>query len=208
MSIDIIAFGDLSDENQRKLQAFNENIRGGGGEGSHLAIVHPGPNLLSDEITATPILAGDGIGGGMSGGAASTAGGGVGADGGEAVAGGAAGGGFEFGVDPSMDPELALALRMSYEEEKSRQEREGKEKEKENAVKEGRMEGIPEDDEKKPLIDKEGDSAAADNGSGSMDNTVGSSAAETIQDNKDEKAIKKENDDRDSPNDDDKMDTA
>ena len=208
MSIDVIAFGDLGDDNVRKLEIFNENIRGGGGEGSHLAIVPPGPNLLSDVIITTPILAGDGVGGGMSAGAAGAAGGGVGADVGEGAGGGAGGGGFEFGVDPSMDPELALALRMSYEEEKSRQEREGKEKEKENAAKEGRMEGIPEDDEKKPLIDKEGESASAD-GSNGMDNTAGSTAAESGEDKRSEKAIKKEeDDDKDKPDDADKMDTA
>ena len=30
--------------------------------------------------------------------------------------------GFNFGVDPSLDPELALALRVSLEEERARQE--------------------------------------------------------------------------------------
>lgn len=30
-------------------------------------------------------------------------------------------GGFEFGVDPNLDPELALALRMSMEDERARQ---------------------------------------------------------------------------------------
>ncbi len=30
---------------------------------------------------------------------------------------------FEFGVDPNMDPELALALRMSLEEEQAKQQR-------------------------------------------------------------------------------------
>jgi 26S proteasome regulatory subunit N10 len=30
-------------------------------------------------------------------------------------------GGFEFGVDPHLDPELALALRMSLEDERARQ---------------------------------------------------------------------------------------
>ena len=36
-----------------------------------------------------------------------------------------ASGSFEFGVDPSMDPELAMALRMSMEEERNRLAREG-----------------------------------------------------------------------------------
>lgn len=30
--------------------------------------------------------------------------------------------GFDFGVDPNLDPELALALRVSMEEERARQE--------------------------------------------------------------------------------------
>ena len=37
------------------------------------------------------------------------------------VAGAAESEDFEFGVDPSLDPELALALRMSLQEEKARQ---------------------------------------------------------------------------------------
>ena len=31
------------------------------------------------------------------------------------------GGGFEFGFDPNEDPELALALRVSMEEQRARQ---------------------------------------------------------------------------------------
>ncbi len=33
----------------------------------------------------------------------------------------ATGGGFEFGIDPNDDPELALALRVSMEEQRARQ---------------------------------------------------------------------------------------
>jgi len=36
-----------------------------------------------------------------------------------------AGGGFDFGIDPNDDPELALALRVSMEEQRTRQEAEG-----------------------------------------------------------------------------------
>ena len=43
------------------------------------------------------------------------------AGGGEAGAGGQPGGGYEFGVDPNLDPELAMALRVSLEEERARQ---------------------------------------------------------------------------------------
>ncbi|KAF1989641.1 hypothetical protein K402DRAFT_371511 [Aulographum hederae CBS 113979] len=135
ISIDLIAFGDLSDDTIKKLEAFNENIKGG--DGSHLAVIPPGPNLLSDGIVTTPILAGEGMGGSSGGGG----GGEGGAEGGS--------GGFEFGVDPSMDPELALALRMSYEEEKARQDREKKAQEE----KEGKtnLESVPE--EQQPLLE-------------------------------------------------------
>ncbi|KAK0335245.1 proteasome regulatory particle base subunit rpn10 [Friedmanniomyces endolithicus] len=112
-SVDVVAFGDLTDENLGKLRAFNEAVKGG--DGSHLEIVPPGPNLLSDSIVASPILAGEG---GPQGGEGGVEGGAGGA--------GRAGAGndFEFGVDPSLDPELALVLRMSMEEERERQARE------------------------------------------------------------------------------------
>lgn len=151
ISIDVIAFGNIDDDTVKKLESFNENVKGG--EGSHLAVIPPGPNLLSDIVITTPILAADGVGGAV----------GMAAAGGEATADG--GNQFEFGVDPSMDPELALALRMSFEEEKARQERERKEIE----TSEGKMEleGIPEVDETKPLLDESGEAS----GSGSAEAT-------------------------------------
>jgi len=39
-----------------------------------------------------------------------------------AGAGGSAPDGYDFGVDPNLDPELAMALRASMQEERSRQE--------------------------------------------------------------------------------------
>ena len=57
---------------------------------------------------STPVFTGDGEGG--SGFAAA------------AAAAAAGGGDFDFGVDPNLDPELALALRVSMEEERARQE--------------------------------------------------------------------------------------
>lgn len=90
----------------------------------------------------TDILAGDGVG---------PRGGDSGADGGEF-----GNGGFEFGVDPSTEPELALALRMSMEEEKARQEKEGKAQE--ETSKEPTLEGIPEEGgESQPLLDENGE---------------------------------------------------
>ncbi|KAL9088614.1 MAG: hypothetical protein Q9165_006134 [Trypethelium subeluteriae] len=168
IAIDFIAFGDLSDETTKKLDAFNENIKGG--EGSHLAKIPPGPNLLSDSIVTTPILAGEGMGVNPN----------MGGGGGEGGQGG--GNDFEFGVDPSMDPELAIALRMSLEEENARKEKEKKEREEQEAK--ANLEGIPEGDEKQPLLDQNGEAS----GSGSA-----------AQDGEQEKKDKDEGD---------KMDTA
>ena len=127
--IDVIALGEL-EENEEKLRELvdaangttNANAGGEGGDAApvertcHLVTI-PAGVLPSDVLVTSPILRGDGAsgGGGM---------GGVG--GGDAGAGGGAGGdGFaEFGgVDPNMDPELAMALRVSMEEERARQER-------------------------------------------------------------------------------------
>ncbi|KZM24468.1 proteasome regulatory particle base subunit rpn10 [Ascochyta rabiei] len=147
ISIDIVAFGELSDETLKKLRAFNENSQSA--EGSHLEAVQPSGNLLSDALVTTPILGGDGSSGGA--GAASSGG----------DAGGSGGNDFEFGVDPSVDPELALALRMSFEEEKARQEKDKKTKE--TAEGKTELEGIAEGDEKQPLLGDQGE------GSGSKD---------------------------------------
>ncbi|EOA88983.1 proteasome regulatory particle base subunit rpn10 [Exserohilum turcicum] len=149
ISIDIIAFGELSDDTTRKLQAFSENVQSA--EGSHLAIIPPSANLLSDSLITTPIVGGEG---------ASNAGGDNGSGGG----GGPSGGNdFEFGVDPSVDPELALALRMSFEEEKARQEKDKKAKE--AAEGKSELEPVAEGDEKQPLLDSHGQPS----GSGSKD---------------------------------------
>jgi 26S proteasome regulatory subunit N10 len=145
ISIDFIAFGELDSETTKKLEVFNENIKST--DGSHLAIIPPGPNLLSDILMTTEILAGDGVGpregdGGIDGG-------------------GEGAGGFEFGVDPSTDPELALALRMSMEEEKARLEKEGA-KAQEEASKEPQLEGIPEElGESQPLLNEAGEASGS-----------------------------------------------
>ncbi|KAG9188790.1 26S proteasome non-ATPase regulatory subunit 4 [Alternaria panax] len=150
ISIDIIAFGELSDDTMRKLQAFSDNVQSA--EGSYLAIIPPSANLLSDSLITTPIVGGEG---------ASNAGGDSGSGGG---GGGPSGGNdFEFGVDPSVDPELALALRMSFEEEKARQEKDKKTKE--AAEGKSELEPVAEGDEKQPLLDNQGQPS----GSGSKD---------------------------------------
>jgi 26S proteasome regulatory subunit N10 len=139
VSIDFVSFGEIDDDVTKKLQAFNEHVKGG--DGSHLAIIPPGPGLLSDQLVTSPILNGDGSGsaGGMGGGA----------DGGDS------GQNFEFGIDPSIDPELALALRMSMEDEKARVEK--KQKEETEAAKSQLPEIKEEDEAAQPLLDKDGE---------------------------------------------------
>ena len=147
VAIDFVAFGELDDENTKKLTSFNENVKSG--DGSHIAIIHPGPGLLSDQLVTSPILNGDGSSGGAGAG-------GEGGGGGEA---------FEYGVDPSVDPELALALRMSMEEEKARVEKANKEKaEQEAKEKAAALPEIKEEDEAgQPLLgDEAGPSASAE----------------------------------------------
>ena len=148
VSVDFVAFGDLDPDNTKKLEVFQENVNSG--EGSHLAIFPPGPHLLSDQLRQTPILGSDGSGTRD----------GDGGTGGGADAGG--GDDFPYGVDPSADPELALALRMSMEEEKARQDKEAKAKS--EAAKESGLEGIPEEGgESQPLLDQNGEASGSGN---------------------------------------------
>lgn len=105
VNVDIISFGEDA-ANAEILKKFMETINGKDGTGSHLVTIPPGPHL-SDALISSPIVQGeDGSGGAV-------------------IA--SAGGGFEFGVDPNEDPELALALRVSMEEQRARQEAENKE---------------------------------------------------------------------------------
>ncbi|KAK2525078.1 Pip5k1a [Columba guinea] len=101
VNVDIINFGE-EEANTDKLTAFINTLNGKDGSGSHLVTVPPGPSL-ADALISSPILAGEG--GAMLGLGASD---------------------FEFGVDPSADPELALALRVSMEEQRQRQEEEAR----------------------------------------------------------------------------------
>lgn len=112
--IDVIALGELG-ENEPKLRELVDAANGSSAndEGSerncHLVTI-PAGVLPSDVLITSPIFRGDapmGMGGDM---------GGSGGGGGDAFA--------EYGgVDPNMDPELAMALRVSMEEERARQER-------------------------------------------------------------------------------------
>ncbi|MBA0637310.1 hypothetical protein Godav_005247 [Gossypium davidsonii] len=107
VTLDIVNFGEDDEGKTEKLEALLSAVNNN--DTSHIVHIPAGPNALSDVLLSTPIFTGDGEGG--SGFAASAA---------AAAAGGISG--FEFGVDPNLDPELALALRVSMEEERARQE--------------------------------------------------------------------------------------
>lgn len=118
VALDIVSFGQEGEDEEKaaKLEALLGAVNSN--DNSHLVHVPPGPAVLSDVLISSPVFTGDGEGG--SGFAAAAAAGAAAA----AAAGGMGGGGgdYEFGVDPNLDPELALALRVSMEEERARQE--------------------------------------------------------------------------------------
>ncbi|KAJ9097761.1 hypothetical protein QFC21_004799 [Naganishia friedmannii] len=119
VAIDIILFGDEGMENEEVMGKFVEACQSG--DNCHIVSIPPGPHLLSDLIASSPILAADG------GAFAASAAAGASGDGDidmAALGGGGGGGGDDFGgIDPSMDPELAMAIRMSLQEEEERQRR-------------------------------------------------------------------------------------
>lgn len=121
VAIDVVALGELED-NEAKLRELVEAANGRSDEGNrtcHLVTI-PAGVLPSDVLASSPIVHGAGGGGGGGGGDIPEAAAGGGGGGGDAGMGGFA----EFGgVDPNMDPELAMALRVSMEEERARQER-------------------------------------------------------------------------------------
>ncbi|KAG5657088.1 probable multiubiquitin chain binding protein (MBP1) [Fusarium torulosum] len=137
ISVDFVLFGDLDDDSTKnKLQLFIDTVKTS--EGCHLVVIPPSSKLLSDQLISTPILLGENAGG--SGGA-----GGAGGSNEE----------FEFGFDPAMEPELALALRMSMEEEKARQEKAAREEE--EAAKKASLGDVKEEDESKGSSSKDQD---------------------------------------------------
>ncbi len=93
LAVDIVLFGEI-ESNSVKLEAFMNAVNNN--DNSHLVMVPLGPHILSDVLVSSPIVSMEGASG-------------MGRD------------DYEFGVDPNMDPELALALRMSLEEEQARQ---------------------------------------------------------------------------------------
>jgi len=131
VAIDVVAMGEL-EVNEDKLKQLVDAANGraaaegdGGAERTCHLVTIPAGVLPSDVLASSPIVHG-GTGGSAfaaSAAAAAAAGGDFGSPGG----GGGGGGANPFaeygGVDPNMDPELAMALRVSMEEERARQER-------------------------------------------------------------------------------------
>jgi len=152
VSVDFVAFGDAIESSTRPiLEKFIEAVGGSSGEGNYLAIIPPGPGLLSDSLITTPIV---NMGGDMSQGSG-------GMEGVESGGGGGGGNGFEFGIDPSADPELAMALRMSMEEEQNRLERERRAREEEERRNADRMETITEEGQGQAQQSSNGDTKDA-----------------------------------------------
>ncbi|KAL3527225.1 hypothetical protein ACH5RR_011881 [Cinchona calisaya] len=120
VALDVVNFGEEDEGKTEKLEALVAAVNNN--DSSHIVHVPPGPDALSDVLISTPIFTGDGESG--SGFVAAAA---------AAAAGGA---GFDFGVDPNLDPELALALRVSMEEERARQEAAAKKASEETAKQE------------------------------------------------------------------------
>ncbi|KAF9443683.1 hypothetical protein P691DRAFT_808467 [Macrolepiota fuliginosa MF-IS2] len=113
VAIDVACFGDgieeTSEDGKTVLRTFVESANSG--DNSHLVIIPPSSRLLSEQVATSAILAADRGAGipdeliprdGPAAGTSST-------------------NEFEFGVDPSIDPELAMALRMSMQEAQARE---------------------------------------------------------------------------------------
>lgn len=103
VTCDVVSFGEDT-ENNALLTVFVNTLNGKDNTsgGSHLVSVPAGGCVvLSEALISSPLIGGDGAG-----------------------PSGAGLSGFEFGVDPNEDPELALALRVSMEEQRQRQEEE------------------------------------------------------------------------------------
>jgi len=117
VAIDIIAMGEL-DDNQDKLKELVDAANGNANNVDSDRMCHlvtiPAGVLPSDVLLSSPIVSGSGGGSAVGGGASEL----------NQISAGGGGGFADYGgVDPNMDPELAMALRVSMEEERARQER-------------------------------------------------------------------------------------
>merc|ERR1712168_333104 len=123
VNIDIVSFGE-DEDNQEKLSQFINTLNGAEGNSSHLVSI-PAGTSLSDALRKSPIIDGG--------------------DGGAASA-----GGFDMDADAAADPELAMALRISLEEQRARQQQSGADN---NETKEDNNQAQPMDQDQQMLQD-------------------------------------------------------
>ncbi|KAK4530483.1 hypothetical protein CCYA_CCYA04G1340 [Cyanidiococcus yangmingshanensis] len=114
VAVDVVLFGSEWSENEEKMKAFIASVNVN--DNAHLVIVPPGTALLAEALMSTPLIQGEHalmtgstMVDGSLGGTGTTS----------APVGSSGMGAFPF--DPNADPELALALQMSLEEERNRQ---------------------------------------------------------------------------------------
>ncbi|KAG7096454.1 hypothetical protein E1B28_003888 [Marasmius oreades] len=115
VAVDIVCFGDGIEEPDSEGKTIMKSFveAASSSDNSHLVIVPASSNLISDVLISSPVLSEDRSAsipaelGGTGGSGAS----GSGSNANE----------FEFGVDPSLDPELAMALRLSMQEAQARE---------------------------------------------------------------------------------------
>lgn len=101
IAVDIINFGEDTTNNSI-LEEFISIVNNSQEHNSHLLTVSPSHRLLYEHIASSPIVLGEeSSGAGMAGFHDDNY--------------------MDFSVDPSVDPELAMALRLSMEEEQARQ---------------------------------------------------------------------------------------
>lgn len=156
VKIDIVSMGEL-EENEDKLMDLVNAANGNSEEKTCHLVTIPAGTLPSDVLISSPVVHGGDatIGGGMGAGAATS----DGAAGGDNFA--------EYGgIDPNLDPELAMALRISMEEERNRQERIARENQESN----------------NEQNEASGDGTAAANAGGSEEGNTESSADVKMED--------------------------
>jgi len=122
IAVDVVLFGTESQDYREKLEAFIGAVQNAGN--SHLCIVPPGPHDMADMVLPILMAGAPVVPAGVPGAAVPAAAPGFQASSNpEAPIQGADG----RMVDPRLDPETALAIRMSMEEEYQRQQKLAKE---------------------------------------------------------------------------------
>ncbi|KAL0058135.1 proteasome regulatory particle base subunit rpn10 [Marasmius tenuissimus] len=115
VAVDVVCFGDGIEEpdgeGKTVMKSFVEAASSS--DNSHLVAVEAGTTLISDVLISSPVLSED---------RSASIPAELGGTGGDGPSGsGSNANEFEFGVDPSLDPELAMALRLSMQEAQARE---------------------------------------------------------------------------------------